>query len=55
MAQVTKFDDTIISFMRQHGAEKIGVFGSYARNEAGSTNGMDDEAFMANRVAGLSK
>jgi predicted nucleotidyltransferase len=34
MAQITRFDDQIISFMRQHGAEKIGVFGSYARNEA---------------------
>ena len=41
MAQITKFDDTIISFMRQHGAEKIGVFGSYARNEAGSNSDLD--------------
>lgn len=41
MAQVTKFDDTIISFMRQHGAEKIGIFGSYARNEAGSNSDLD--------------
>jgi predicted nucleotidyltransferase len=41
MAQVTRFDDTIISFMRQHGAEKIGVFGSYARNEARSNSDLD--------------
>ena len=41
MAQVTKFDDTIISFMRQHGVEKIGVFGSYARNEAGPNSDLD--------------
>ena len=41
MAKVTRFDDTIISFMRQHGAEKIGVFGSYARNEARSNSDLD--------------
>ncbi len=41
MAQVTRFDDKIISFMRQHGAEKIGVFGSYARNEAGPNSDLD--------------
>ena len=41
MAQVTRYDDTIISFMRQHGAEKIGVFGSYARNEARSNSDLD--------------
>ena len=34
MAQVTPFDDKIISFMRRHGAEKIGVFDSFACNEA---------------------
>ncbi|MDD2366687.1 MAG: nucleotidyltransferase family protein [Desulfuromonadaceae bacterium] len=27
--------------MRQHGAEKIGVFGSYARNEAGPDSDLD--------------
>ena len=41
MAQVTQFDDKIISFMRQHGAEKIGVFGSYARNEARTDSDLD--------------
>jgi len=41
MEQVTKFDDKIISFMRQHGAEKIGVSGSYARNEADSKSDLD--------------
>ncbi len=41
MAQVTRFDDTIISFMRQHGAEKIAVFGSYARNEERSNSDLD--------------
>lgn len=34
MAQVTRFDQIIIDFMRLHGAERVGVFGSYARNEA---------------------
>lgn len=41
MAQVTQFDDKIISFMRQHGAEKIGVFGSYARNEERTDSDLD--------------
>ena len=27
--------------MRQHGAEKIGVFGSYARNEASPNSDLD--------------
>ncbi len=41
MAQVTQFDDKIINFMRQHGAEKIGVFGSYARNEERTDSDLD--------------
>jgi len=41
MAQVTPYDDKIISFMRQHGAEKVGVFGSYARNEARADSDLD--------------
>ena len=41
MAQVTPFDDKIISFMHRHGAEKIGVFGSYARNEARPDSDLD--------------
>ena len=41
MAQITRFDDQIVSFMQQHGAEKIGVFGSYARNEARADSDLD--------------
>jgi hypothetical protein len=41
MAQVTRFDETILSFMQKHGAEKIGVFGSYARNEARPDSDLD--------------
>jgi predicted nucleotidyltransferase len=41
MAQVTPYDDKIISFMRQHGADKIGIFGSYARNEARADSDLD--------------
>jgi len=41
MAQVTPYDDTIISFMRQHGADKVGIFGSYARNEARADSDLD--------------
>lgn len=40
-AQVTPYDDTIISFMRQHGADKVGIFGSYARNEARADSDLD--------------
>ena len=41
MAQVTRFDKTIISFMQQYGAEKIGIFGSYARNEERADSDLD--------------
>ena len=41
MAQITRFDYQIVSFMQQHGAEKIGVFGSYARNEARADSDLD--------------
>ena len=41
MAQVTPYDDTIISYMQKHGAEKVGVFGSYARNEARTDSDLD--------------
>jgi len=41
MAQVTPYDDRIISYMVQHGAEKVAVFGSYARNEARSNSDLD--------------
>lgn len=41
MAQVTPFDATIISFMTEHGAERIGVFGSYARGESRPDSDLD--------------
>ncbi len=41
MAQVTPYDDTIINFMTRHGASRIGVFGSYARGEAGPDSDLD--------------
>jgi predicted nucleotidyltransferase len=41
MAQITPFDDKIISFMLQQGAVKVGVFGSYARNEARANSDLD--------------
>jgi predicted nucleotidyltransferase len=41
MAHITPFDDKILSFMNLHGAEKIGVFGSYARNEAREDSDLD--------------
>jgi predicted nucleotidyltransferase len=41
MAYVTPFDDKILGFMRQHGAERVCVFGSYARNEARPDSDLD--------------
>lgn len=41
MAGITPFDDKIISFMRQQGADKVGVFGSYSRNEARAGSDLD--------------
>ena len=41
MAQVTPYDDRIISYMHKYGAEKVGVFGSYARNEARADSDLD--------------
>ena len=41
MARITPFDDTIISFLHQQGADKVGVFGSYACNEAREDNDLD--------------
>lgn len=41
MGQITPFDDTIISFMKQNGAERVGVFGSYARGEARPDSDLD--------------
>ena len=41
MAQVTPYDDRINAYMRQQGAVKVGVFGSYARNEARADSDLD--------------
>lgn len=41
MARVTQFDDKILSYLNQHGVEKVGVFGSYARNEARADSDLD--------------
>ena len=41
MAQITPFDDTIISFLHQQGAEKVRVFGSCARNKARADSDLD--------------
>lgn len=41
MAQITPFDDTISRYMHQQGANKIAVFGSYARNEARPDSDLD--------------
>ncbi|MDD2500440.1 MAG: nucleotidyltransferase family protein [Geobacter sp.] len=41
MAHVTPFDTTIINFMKSHGAVKVGVFGSYARDEARVDSDLD--------------
>lgn len=41
MAQVTPFDDLIIEYMKNHGAARISVFGSYARGEARPDSDLD--------------
>ena len=41
MAQITPFDSRIVSFMKAHGAVKVGVFGSYARGEARADSDLD--------------
>lgn len=41
MPQITPYDDQIVTYMRAHGASKIGVFGSYARGEAGPDSDLD--------------
>lgn len=38
---VTPFDETIIGFMARHGAERVGIFGSYARGEARPDSDLD--------------
>ena len=41
MAQITPFDDKILEYMKAHGANRIGVFGSYARGEARADSDLD--------------
>jgi predicted nucleotidyltransferase len=41
MAQITPYDDRISTYMREQGAVKVGVFGSYARNEARADSDLD--------------
>jgi uncharacterized protein len=41
MAQVTPFDDKILNYMKAHGAERVGVFGSYARGEERADSDLD--------------
>lgn len=41
MSQVTPFDDMILQYMKAHGANRIGVFGSYARGEARIDSDLD--------------
>lgn len=38
---VTPFDEMIVGFMSRHGAERVGVFGSYARGEARPDSDLD--------------
>lgn len=41
MPQITPFDDQILAYMKAHGANRIGVFGSYARGEARVDSDLD--------------
>lgn len=41
MAHITPFDDRIVSYMHRQGAERVAVFGSYARNEARPGSDLD--------------
>jgi uncharacterized protein len=41
MAQITPFDTIIASFMKDNGAERVGIFGSYARGEARPDSDLD--------------
>lgn len=47
MAQITPFDDKIISYMKQHGARRICVFGSYARGKARPDSDLDIMVWFA--------
>jgi UTP:GlnB (protein PII) uridylyltransferase len=38
---VTTYDETIARFMKDHGAERGGIFGSYARGEAHPDSDLD--------------
>lgn len=41
MPQVTPYDEQIVAYMKAHGANRVGVFGSYARGEARSDSDLD--------------
>ena len=41
MPQVTPYDEQIIAYMKAHGANRVGVFGSYARGEARRDSDLD--------------
>lgn len=41
MPQVTPYDEQILTYMKAHGANRVGVFGSYARGEARSDSDLD--------------
>lgn len=41
MAMITPFDDKIVNYLHSNGADKVAVFGSYARNEARADSDLD--------------
>lgn len=41
MPQVTPYDDQILAYMKAHGANRVGIFGSYARGEARADSDLD--------------
>jgi predicted nucleotidyltransferase len=49
MAQITPFDDKILEYMKAHGANRIGVFGSYARGEARADSDLDLLVWFSNQ------
>lgn len=51
MAQITPFDDVILSYMTSHGAQRVGVFGSYARGEARPDSDLDLLVWFSEQVS----